>query len=324
MATMDALNDAPWLAAPWARLLAAWRGGRLGHGLLFAGTPGLGQGALADRLAALILCEAPAAEAACGHCRGCRLRLAGTHPDLQRVGLLPRDDGRLKTEIGVEQVRQLGQWFALTPQFGRGQVALIDPADKLNLAAANAVLKTLEEPAEARYLLLVAGQPQRLPATVRSRCQRIELGLPAAEEARAFLLAQGHPAGAALRALQFTDGHPGEALQLLQENGLARCEEIASQLAALAQGRASASGVAQQWLADDGEARLHLLARLLRRAGWQRHGIGDAGLTLNTDFHKLAAWSRRVDQVRALYSAPLRHELLLTDLFQEWRGLHRS
>lgn len=321
---MDALNDAPWLAAYWQRLLATLRAGRLGHGLLFAGTPNLGQGALAARLAALLLCERTDADVACGACRGCRLRLADTHPDLQVVTLLPRDDGRLKTEVGVEQVRQLSQWFSLTPQFGRAQVALIDPADKLNLAAANAVLKTLEEPADGRYLLLVAGQPQRLPATVRSRCQRIELALPAAEEARAWLQAQGHAAGPVLRALHFTDGDPGEALQLLQEKGLQRCEEISAQLSALAQGRQSAGALAQQWLADDAEQRLHLLARLLRRIGWQRHGVGDDGLTVQTDFHKLAAWSRQVDRVRALYSAPLRHELLLTDLFQAWRSLHRS
>lgn len=322
---MDALNTAPWLAAPWARLLATWRGGRLGHGLLFGGTPGLGQGVLALRLAAVLLCEAPNDEGACGECRGCRLRLAQTHPDIRQVSLLPREDGRLKTEIGVEQIRELSAWFSLTPQFGRAQVAVVDPADKLNTAAANALLKTLEEPAPGRYLLLVADAPQRLPATVRSRCQRFELALPSIDEARSWLQAQGHPPGAAVRALHFADGHPGEALALLQEQGLQRCEEIGAQLAALAQGRLSATTMAQQWLADgSAETRLHLLARLLRRLGWQRHGVGDDGLTVQTDFHKLAAWSRRVDQVRALYSAPLRHELLLIDLFQEWRSLHRS
>ena len=91
------------------------------------------------------------------------------HPDLQRLCLEPNEKGdKLRSEITVDQVRGLGQWFSLTSQFGVAQVALVDPADALNTAAANALLKTLEEPAAGRYLMLVASRPGRLPATIRS------------------------------------------------------------------------------------------------------------------------------------------------------------
>jgi DNA polymerase-3 subunit delta' len=86
-------------------------------------------------------------------------------------------------ELVIEQVRELSAWLALTPSSDRGKVALIEPAHLLNQAAANALLKTLEEPVPGRYVLLVTDQPARLPATIRSRCQRFELKLPVRDEA---------------------------------------------------------------------------------------------------------------------------------------------
>lgn len=169
---------APWEQPLWARLLEGVSKGRLAHGLLFCGPTDAGQAQLASSLADYLICAEPAADQACGRCRSCHLRQAGTHPDLRRVGLLERDDGRLKTEIGVDQIRELGQWLNLTAQFGGNQVALIEPAERLNVSAANALLKTLEEPAENRFLLIVTDAIDRLPATVRSRCQRVELRLP--------------------------------------------------------------------------------------------------------------------------------------------------
>lgn len=313
------LSSAPWVLPSRDRLGAALDAGRLGHGLLFAGPGELGQSALAERLAARLLCESAQGDAACGTCRACRLRLAGSHPDLLRITLLERDDGRLKTEIGVEQIRQLSHWFSLTPQYGRGLVALINPADALNAAAANAVLKTLEEPASGRYLLLVCNQPQRLPATVRSRCQKWLLRPPEASVAHAWLGEQGVSAADAREALSLTAGHPTAALALLADGGLALHREVAEQLDALAAGRVAPSEVASRWATDRPDQRLRAAVGEVTRRGWRRQGLTPAG-----DFTKLAAWSRRADRARALLTVPLRHEMLLVELLQGWRSLYRS
>jgi len=319
------MNDpATWEQAVWSRLLGSWQAGRLGHGLLFCGPPDLGQAAMARRLAAYLLCPQRGEQGACGQCRDCRLIAAASHPDLRIVTLIERDDGKLKTEIGIDQIRGLASWFALTPQYGQGQVAVLDPCDRLNAASANAVLKTLEEPASGRYLLLVCDQPQRLPATVRSRCQRIEFALPPAAEARDWLLAAGASPEQAARALLLSDGHPVWARRLLQEGGLARVDDMLAGLDALAAGRQPAYQVARRWMQDEPLARLHHLSALVRQAAWQQSGAGlSGGLTGQFDLTKLAGWSRRIDRVRALMPVPLRHELLLTELLQEWRGLAR-
>jgi DNA polymerase-3 subunit delta' len=313
------MNAAPWVTPHWRRLGQSLQADRLGHGLLFAGPGELGQSALAEALAARLLCEAAHEGEACGRCRGCHLRVAETHPDLLRISLLERDDGRLKTEIGIEQIRQLSQWFALTPQYGRALVALINPADLLSPAAANAVLKTLEEPAENRYLLLVASQLQRLPATLRSRCQKWLLQPPDRASAQAWLQTQSLSAGDAAEALDGSAGQPLAALELASGDGLALCREVAEQLVALAAGRAAPTEVASRWAQDRPDQRLRAAVAEVARRGWCGQG-----LTASGDFTKLAAWSRRADRARALLAAPLRHQLLLVELLQGWRSLHRS
>src|SRR5690606_12907840 len=139
---------APWQQRIYTQAAAAIDSGRLGHALLFRGPERLGKGAVARALARRLLCESrtPGGEP-CGSCRGCRLFTAGSHPDYHEVTFASVKDGsRLRTELIVDQMRELSGQLALTPQYGGAQVAIIDPADALNSAAANALLKTLEEP----------------------------------------------------------------------------------------------------------------------------------------------------------------------------------
>ena len=154
---------APWLLPAWQRFVAALAEDRLGHGLLLAGEPGLGKRALAAAMVARLLCErAGGAEAACGACRGCAWRLAGSHPDLHL--LAPEEDAKA---IKVAQVRALIARLQLTGQASSTRIALVDPADAMNAASQNALLKTLEEPSPGVVLLLVSDGPGRLLATVR-------------------------------------------------------------------------------------------------------------------------------------------------------------
>src|SRR5690606_11806612 len=144
--------------------------------------------------------------------------------------------------------RELGQWFALTSQMGGAQVAVIDPAHALNQSASNALLKTLEEPSRERYLLLVTEEPGKLPATILSRCQRLEFRTPPREEAEAWLAGQGVGAQAAARALDAARGHPGLAAAWLADDSLALRSAVATGLAAVADGRRTPVELATDWL----------------------------------------------------------------------------
>ena len=183
------VSFSPWQQRAYDQAVAALDTGRMGHGLLICGPAGLGKRAVADRLAQHVLAGGdPDARI-----RNAQLIAAGTHPDLHVVSFIPTKDGsKLRTEIVIEQMRELSQKLSLTPQYGAAQVAIVDPADSINRAACNALLKTLEEPAAGRYLWLVSAQPARLPATIRSRCQRMEFKLPPRDEALAWLRTQGH------------------------------------------------------------------------------------------------------------------------------------
>src|SRR5690606_12962284 len=135
-----------WLAGAWDALVGALDGGRVHHALLLAGPAGVGKRMLADAFIAAALCEQRSAGAvACGACRACVLLANGTHPDSLKITLEPRDDGKLRSELTIDQIRNLGQRLSLSSQFGGFQIARIDPADAMNANAANALLKTLEE-----------------------------------------------------------------------------------------------------------------------------------------------------------------------------------
>ena len=160
---------APWQQRVHDQLQGALAAGRLGHGLLFTGPAGIGKAEVARRLARQLLTQGSEAAAA----RSAQLIDAGTHPDLMEVSFIANKTGdKLRTEIVIEQVRRISQQLSLTPQYGIAQVVIVDPADAINGAAANALLKTLEEPAPGRFLWLISSEPARLPATIRSRCQQ--------------------------------------------------------------------------------------------------------------------------------------------------------
>jgi DNA polymerase-3 subunit delta' len=171
----------PWLASELGRLRAAHAAGRLSHAILIHAPPGVGGEWLAAWVARLALC-ANQSNAPCDTCPSCRRVLELQHPDLTLVS--PEEDSQ---QIRIEQVRALAEGLALTSHEGRAKVAILTPADARNPFAANALLKTLEEPPPASVLILVAAQPSRLPPTVRSRCQRLRLAAPPRAESVQWL-----------------------------------------------------------------------------------------------------------------------------------------
>ena len=170
-----------WIAPEMATLAAAYKADRLSHALLIHEAPGAGGNWLSKWVAQLVLCQKPA-QAPCGACPGCHRVATAQHPDL--LVLQPMEES---TQIRIEQIRELSAELSLTSHQGAYKVAVITPADTLNRFAANALLKTLEEPPPRTLLMLVVTQPSRLPATLLSRCQRIRVRAPARQEAVAWL-----------------------------------------------------------------------------------------------------------------------------------------
>jgi DNA polymerase III subunit delta' len=184
----------PWLDAPWQRLLATRA--RPAQALLLAGPRGTGKGALALAWAQALLCESPQPDgAACGQCPACHWFETGGHPDFRLVALQEKTnkegETRMATAIEVDQAREAVDFVQLSTYRAGFRVVLVNPADSLNLAAANALLKVLEEPPLNTVFVLVSDQPRRLLPTIRSRCTRLDIGLPPIEQAAQWLAGQG-------------------------------------------------------------------------------------------------------------------------------------
>ncbi len=330
---------APWQQRIYQQAAAALDAGRLGHGLLFCGPVQLGKRAVAERLAQRLLCRDRNADGEpCGNCRSCRLfavraqtdpvelRPDGSlahpgghsgHPDFTQIGYgvnLKVKPPKSRTEIVIEQVRKLSEQMALTPQYGEIKIAIIEPADALNHAAANALLKTLEEPVPGRYLWLVTAHPTRLPATIRSRCQKLEFRLPPRAEALDWLQRQGHVAADAEEALEAARGHPGLAHGWLKGEGLSLRREVSSDLNGLAKGDLAVVETAQRWTADDQtDQRLRFAADL---------AVAEAtrGLTDPLRARNLAAWFDRANGARELLRTTVRADLVVVELLLAWRA----
>ena len=176
----------PWLETPWQTLMEAIHQDRVAHALLIRGVSGTGKTHLATTYARRLLCQTPAFGSACGHCASCRLFDAGTHPDFMM--LAPEEPGK---PIKVDAIRQMTLEIALTPQYAGYRVVVIDQADALNANAANALLKSLEEPPNGTVIILVTDRPQHLPATIRSRCRNLSISPIPTEIALAWLRQQG-------------------------------------------------------------------------------------------------------------------------------------
>jgi DNA polymerase-3 subunit delta' len=222
----DEQQALPWLAGPLRQALATARS----HALLVQGPAGVGQFDLALLLAQAWLCEAPLdGGAACGDCASCRLFHSRTHPDFQL--LLPEalreplgwsaPDGegaaepkagktaKPSREIKIDAVRATLAFAQASSARGRAKVVVVYPAEALNTVAANALLKTLEEPAGQLRFVLASAAPEALLPTIRSRCQPLPLGLPATAEALQWLAGQGVETPEVL--LAATGGRPQQA-----------------------------------------------------------------------------------------------------------------
>jgi DNA polymerase-3 subunit delta' len=191
---------------------------RLAHAYLLYGEDAIGKRTTAVCFAQALLCERPSETGladtsldACGVCRSCRHIAARTHPDYFVI----EPDRELATpQIKIEQIREIEQQIMYRPLTGDRKICIIDDADRLTIGAANALLKTLEEPPDHSLFLLISSRPASLPATIRSRCQALRFATPARTDVEAALILKREmpPADARFLAM-LSEGRLGEALE---------------------------------------------------------------------------------------------------------------
>lgn len=212
----------PWNLGLWHDLTQDRA--RLPHALLLHGPRGVGKREFALALGQWLLCESPTPEGACGHCKSCDWFGQASHPDLRLLepqaesGDEPGKKGGKSITIG--DIRELGDFLGLVSHQGGWRVVVVHPAEALNPAAGNALLKTLEEPPANVLLVLVSHQPRRLLPTILSRCRKLSFDLPVQDMAREWLVTQGLPEAAAV--LDEVGGAPLLALECADPERLER------------------------------------------------------------------------------------------------------
>jgi DNA polymerase-3 subunit delta' len=232
----------PWHRAQWQRIATARSVGRMPHALLLTGPDGLGKAAFAQRLSAALVCAQPGDGGdACGVCSACLQARAGSHPDQHRV--TPEEPGKM---IKIEAIRGLTARSVLAAQEGGYRIFVVDPAEQMNRAAANALLKTLEEPAPRSILILVSSHPDRLPATIRSRCQVVKFSPPGRDEVRRWLGGRAED-GELEELLAISGGAPLRALKALEEGWLEVGRRLGAELGALKGRRTNPLRIVEEW-----------------------------------------------------------------------------
>jgi DNA polymerase-3 subunit delta' len=311
---------ASWLQPAREHLLAAIRDDRVPHAVLIQDSPGAGGEQLALWLAQLLLCVAPAGRP-CGTCAACVSVAQNRHPDFTAVSFI--EDSK---QIRVEQARELSAHLALASHQGGYKVALIEPADALNWNAANALLKTLEEPPARTVLILVALQPSRLPATIRSRCQLVRIRAPERAQALAWLR-QSVGEGPWDAVLDVIGNAPLLAAQLDPQVVLQIRDETLAGLADLASRRADAAQLADVW------SRTELALRLACFENWLteriRRGLGGGTYSVEmrdgthplrpdpgSNIPTLFALLDQLRGLRAALSSPVNRSLVLESLLR--------
>ncbi|VFS69969.1 DNA polymerase III subunit delta' [Raoultella terrigena] len=285
----------------------------------------MGGDALLYALCRYLMCRQPEGHKSCGHCHSCQLMQAGTHPDYYT--LVPEKG---KSALGIDAVREVNEKLYERSRLGGAKVVWISDAALLTDAAANALLKTLEEPPENTWFFLACQEPARLLATLRSRCRLYHLAPPAESYGLAWLEREVTlEQNALLAALRLSANAPAAALELLEESRWAARQQLIQTLASALTGG--------DWLTllpilnhEQAAVRLHWLASLLLDAQKRQQGISllsnpDAWTLINQlaqalPASRLQAITQDVSACREqlLSVVGVNRELLLTERLLRW------
>ena len=299
------LKPLPWHDAQWQPLLQRLRTGLLAHALLLRGVPGVGKGVFAQALAARLLCHQSDAEYACGHCKSCELVRAGTHPDLLVVE--PEAVGK---PIKIDQVRRVNEFARKTAQQGGCRAIVMNPAEAMNINAANALLKSLEEPGGGTFFILVSARSGDMLPTIRSRCQMSSFAMPDAALAKAWLADHIADPLVLEQLLLLSSGAPLIVRAMFDDDTLNLRGRLINDLPELFRGNLTPVELARQWHTGN----------LIQLLGWLGSWLEDAvkrQLTADDSF------IRNKDQLRMLGyladKAPAADLLVLRDSIMSQR-----
>lgn len=214
----------PWQESQWQLIQKRFHTRTIPHSLLLSGPKGLGKTHFANSLARLLLCEQALINFsfACGQCKQCLWLEAGTHPNYTIIS--PEEEGKL---IKIEQIREIIEQLNKTSQDGNYKVVILEPIEAMNIAAANALLKTLEEPAGKVCFILISHRLFSVPATIRSRCQTINFNIPSTSVASHWIQQQIQITDNELEILLvLTDNIPLQALNLIKNDSIKQYESL--------------------------------------------------------------------------------------------------
>lgn len=242
----------PWQTPLINKLCELKATGRLPHALLIEVSTRADVSAFIWQLSAALLCQSEGLEKPCKQCSSCRLMAANSYPDFSLARLEENErTGKLNKDIKIDQIRKLIHRLSLTENNASGKLAVIYPAEKMNIAAANSLLKTLEEPASNSVLLIVSHQPGRLPVTIRSRCQRWPLHNPEHGVGLSWLIEQGVDSSAAEAYLELAKQDAQWALHLHSLDFLAIKQRFDELLVEFIGDRTTAPQMIKQLKQDD-------------------------------------------------------------------------
>jgi len=303
------MKEPKWLKSHMNSLAGAHGSAHMPHALMIHEAPGGGGEWLAGWVTRLLLCSNVDGEP-CGECVSCKRVFAGQHPDVARVSFT--EESR---QLKIEQVRELAAELALTSHQGGYKIGIISPADALNRFAANALLKTLEEPPPRTLLILVAVEPSRLPATILSRCQRIRIRAPGRVESVRWLQATRGEGewNAVLDVL-------GDAPFIAADSDPAAIPRLGSEMRSaledLSRGAGDPVATAERWSRADLGLRLRCFENWLTD---RVRGLAQAHLSHGAAPAKLRGLFELMDGVRELVAAldtPLNKSLALEGLLR--------
>ena len=224
----------PWQHGQWQQLSGLVAQDLVPHALMLVGPAEIGKGRLAQEFARLLLCLAPLPGQPCGRCKTCALFEASTHPDFTRV--TPEEEGKA---IRVDQIRELADFATRTASMGGRRVVIVEPAEAMNINAANAFLKTLEEPGSDLCILLVVHEPGRILPTIRSRCRIFPFPLPDAGAVTGWLGERATHSDGLSEAMELAGGRPLRALRFLETGLRDQLRDFRDLVDAVASGRMS-------------------------------------------------------------------------------------
>ncbi len=236
------LSPYPWQSAEWQRLTNLVSSQRLPHALLLDGVEGIGLEHFARSAAMKLLClDTQPDGSACGLCQSCQLFAAGNHPDFSEV--TPEETGK---QIKIDQIREVIDYVSLKSFTNKVKIVVITPADAMNRATANALLKTLEEPPEQAMMILLSHYAERLPITIRSRCQHISFSPASVDTSLAWIKQQHGDIDAELM-LHLSQGGPLLIENMLEQDVHSQRKRILKDLTMMQDKAIDAVQLASEW-----------------------------------------------------------------------------